>query len=354
MHPTCSEFWIMSSNHEFEVNGNMEAARALMQRALRVCPLDRNLWIEYLKLELRNLVLITERKKKLGIEIESKSLAVPAIVVKNSLEKFTDDQFRCELVKVLREFRQLPGVDALIKENVLGTSTKASCEFIERHMYSDEEFSDKFALCLSEYDAYLKDTKSSEVLEHMINFMMNAQKLVDDKNVSNLIQERISMLLELSDEMDILSEDLYQTWIQQSFSNTSEDGLTIQLLNKALQRYPRSHTLWKMRLEFLIRSIKVNSGKIDKISFDKIYSFYLSAVQTVDKFDASMSEMFLTWAKQFSFVQSVRDEYIRLLKLNYFNFLPQFLKWNSQVDSLESSRAFYNEMRENSIVSKEF
>ncbi|KAJ2347583.1 U3 snoRNP protein, partial [Coemansia sp. RSA 2618] len=67
-HPYESQLWIKAAAHELEVNMNGSAARALLQRALRLIADDRRLWIEYFRLELLLVEKIKARRRVLGID----------------------------------------------------------------------------------------------------------------------------------------------------------------------------------------------------------------------------------------------------------------------------------------------
>ncbi|ORX70362.1 hypothetical protein DL89DRAFT_223395, partial [Linderina pennispora] len=72
-HPYEVRLWIMAAAYEFEVNVNGSAARALLQRGLRVNPKDKRLWIEYFRLELMLVEKIKARRRMLGIDSEKKA-----------------------------------------------------------------------------------------------------------------------------------------------------------------------------------------------------------------------------------------------------------------------------------------
>ncbi|CAN1799027.1 U3 small nucleolar RNA-associated protein 6 homolog [Linum perenne] len=65
-HPKVSGVWIYAAAWEFDQNLNVEAARALMQSGLRVCPTSEDLWVEYLRMELTYLNKLKARKVALG------------------------------------------------------------------------------------------------------------------------------------------------------------------------------------------------------------------------------------------------------------------------------------------------
>jgi U3 small nucleolar RNA-associated protein 6 len=67
LHPSEASLWIYASVWEFEHNRNAGAARALMQRGLRMCPGSAELWAEYFRLELLYAHTLRMRRKILGI-----------------------------------------------------------------------------------------------------------------------------------------------------------------------------------------------------------------------------------------------------------------------------------------------
>ncbi|PIA13624.1 hypothetical protein COEREDRAFT_83332 [Coemansia reversa NRRL 1564] len=67
-HPYESQMWIKAAAHELDVNSNSNAARVLLQRALRLIPEDQHLWIEYFRLEMLLVEKIKTRRRILGID----------------------------------------------------------------------------------------------------------------------------------------------------------------------------------------------------------------------------------------------------------------------------------------------
>lgn len=68
-HPKVPGVWIYAAAWEFDHNLNVEAARAIMQSGLRVCPTSEDLWIEYLRMELTFLNKLKARKVALGEDV---------------------------------------------------------------------------------------------------------------------------------------------------------------------------------------------------------------------------------------------------------------------------------------------
>ncbi|KAJ2549864.1 U3 snoRNP protein [Coemansia sp. RSA 1933] len=70
-HPYDAKMWIVAADNQFRDNGNGGAARKLMQRALRVNPKSKMLWMEYYRLELLLVEKIKARRRVLGIDGQS-------------------------------------------------------------------------------------------------------------------------------------------------------------------------------------------------------------------------------------------------------------------------------------------
>jgi hypothetical protein len=67
LHSGCAALWTYAAAWEFEHNLNAAAARALMQRGLRMCKDTPGLWHEYFRMELLYALRLRERRCVLGI-----------------------------------------------------------------------------------------------------------------------------------------------------------------------------------------------------------------------------------------------------------------------------------------------
>ncbi|KAL4452190.1 hypothetical protein ABPG75_007852 [Micractinium tetrahymenae] len=75
LHSGCAALWTHAAAWEFEANQNAAAARALMQRGLRMCKHAPQLWHEYFRLELLYALRLRERRRVLGIAAGDGELA---------------------------------------------------------------------------------------------------------------------------------------------------------------------------------------------------------------------------------------------------------------------------------------
>ncbi|CAM6120078.1 unnamed protein product [Calypogeia fissa] len=69
LHPKVPGLWMYTAAWEFEHRLNVKAARALMQRGLRICSHAENLWLEYFRMELTYMQKLKARRVALGLEM---------------------------------------------------------------------------------------------------------------------------------------------------------------------------------------------------------------------------------------------------------------------------------------------
>ena len=99
LHPKNDDFWMQAAVHELEMNNNVQAARTLFQRALRVNKHSRKLWLRYFELELWNVSRTSERSRILGLDDTSESLqqGAPTVVFKHALMTNPEVDLACDM-----------------------------------------------------------------------------------------------------------------------------------------------------------------------------------------------------------------------------------------------------------------
>jgi U3 small nucleolar RNA-associated protein 6 len=68
MHPTKAELWLYAAKWALEAESDVNGARSYMQRGTRFCNRNKELWIEYAKLEMIYLAKIGMRRRMLGLD----------------------------------------------------------------------------------------------------------------------------------------------------------------------------------------------------------------------------------------------------------------------------------------------
>ncbi|EFJ19658.1 hypothetical protein SELMODRAFT_419083 [Selaginella moellendorffii] len=123
LHPNIPGLWMYAASWDFEHNLDVSAARALMQRGLRMCPHSEDLWLEYFRMELSYAQKLKSRMLVLGIESEEidagkeqresdLSVKLAWVIFKNAIVAVPSSaRFRQRFVEVLDRF-------ALVKSTI--------------------------------------------------------------------------------------------------------------------------------------------------------------------------------------------------------------------------------------------
>jgi U3 small nucleolar RNA-associated protein 6 len=114
LHPNCASLWTYAAAWEFEHNANAVAARALMQRGIRMCKDAPSLWHEYFRMELLYAARLVARRQVLGLTIDNSTNeglsmssdqdAAAALVLKGAVAKVVYNS-AIDTVKDSLEFR---------------------------------------------------------------------------------------------------------------------------------------------------------------------------------------------------------------------------------------------------------
>ncbi|KAL8735638.1 MAG: hypothetical protein Q9166_000807 [cf. Caloplaca sp. 2 TL-2023] len=68
LHPTSPELWIYAAKYAWDDRADITESRGYMQRGLRFCSHSKQLWSEYMKLEMIYLAKISARRQVLGLD----------------------------------------------------------------------------------------------------------------------------------------------------------------------------------------------------------------------------------------------------------------------------------------------
>jgi U3 small nucleolar RNA-associated protein 6 len=132
LHPNCASLWTYAAAWEFEHNANAVAARALMQRGIRMCKDVPSLWHEYFRMELLYAARLVARRQVLGLTMDNNADATTtttteqdaatALVLKGAVAKVVYNsaidtikhslEFRAGFLEVLHSV-ELPAKDEL-------------------------------------------------------------------------------------------------------------------------------------------------------------------------------------------------------------------------------------------------
>jgi U3 small nucleolar RNA-associated protein 6 len=135
VHPRNVGLWIEAASHEFfgyvegdkvHGGGSIQAARVLMQRALRINATAQDLWIQYFCLELHYLQKLRGRREILQLSSKEdeqdalfKDAPIVTIVYKNAIKAVPESvAFRMKFLDMCRLFPQTDSLELLITESM--------------------------------------------------------------------------------------------------------------------------------------------------------------------------------------------------------------------------------------------
>lgn len=361
LHPTQVGLWILAADFEYEFNGNMVAARALMQKGLRFNPESQKLWTEYFKLELFYLKKILERNSVLGIsspEAENDAHflngAIPLEIFKNVVAQFPKDFEFCLLF--LQNFLEICSTedpcnyyDVLIKS--FPNNPKIRTAVAERHISrvdpSTEEFFGKLSLVMVEYNELLAEFQDPIILDYCLKFLQKISSY--SAAIKESVESRILEILEFAHEKEFLTEELYLKWADFPFADTHK------VLNMALKVFPNSLAIWKKRCEIVLENVGDCVGLEEQ---NKIQSFIHKAASNVALNESKVIWLlYLDWQyahlNSESFIASCHRAFSHD-KSYLMDVIDRFLLALCDCEGADSVRTFYRKWMKDNLVSSDF
>jgi U3 small nucleolar RNA-associated protein 6 len=141
-HSLQPDLWILAANYEFE-RGNMTSVRSLLQRGIRTVKNSKELWLSYLKFELKYLEVL-RREVDMGLDLGLKATPAEPLVPSSAplgTEESTEDSQVVQQLKL--EEQNIPkatGKDQLENPFLKGSLVKILYKHITQEFASDIDF----------------------------------------------------------------------------------------------------------------------------------------------------------------------------------------------------------------------
>jgi U3 small nucleolar RNA-associated protein 6 len=366
-HGTKYWLWIMAAKFEFEVMVSPSSARSLFQRALRLMPQEKKLWLEYFKFELLYVELVQKRqavlertKEEIQNNEEDAVLQgkIVQIVFNNAQETIENDpKFVCSFVKILYEFSQFSFVESFIdhvysvlkekySSNALAQSLLAQRPLVNERKMLDEatkkEQDISFMIAVLEqqvrenYEEELKNSRvdKNELWNLYLDFCVRRLSQASDSTKNEHIAT-CDQVFSLANEQISLTPERYLEWV--SIVDNKRARLVIQ---KATDRYPNDPTLWNKRLSLLVetstdsKTIK-NEFKLACQNSDikKSALIWNTIIEYAQEHDSKWTEELFEQSQSESLDLSVALE----LKSKY-------LQWINQTKSIKQVRKLFDKL----------
>lgn len=268
IHNSKPDLWILAAKWEWETNNSPENARHLLQMGLRYLNTNKQLWLEYFRMELLYAEKLRQRKTVLGIdeslpEADEMSDAVlegqiAEVVHQKALENIPDDvDFILSFLPVCRLF----DFTKPIKDKILSslrekysdrpqTWDALAREHLSGESY-DEEAESKFHAV---YEEALKDTVLPKDQIWKLYLSTCLEYIEKQSATKGVIEKRITKIFSLFEKAEkdgFLTEDLYSKWIQ-VLVNVGLVDKAEDTIKRAISQHSKSVLLWKQYLHLNI------------------------------------------------------------------------------------------------------
>eukprot|EP00794_Sanderia_malayensis_P009213 gene9213-10187_t len=366
LHPGNPSVWIMASKHEFEENGNINNARALMQKSLRINQDSKTLWLEYFRLELLHVDKIKKRRDVLSISTENEEFSggeVPEIFLANktasivynkAIEVFPDDvEFRLSFLPLYRLFKDTEenqdeiysGLlkdfpdnekvhDAVAKRPLQDTMSSASTG----ESKSDEDWKISESQSCDLYEEAVRKFQTGSMYEFYLQTFLELSKR-DCENPEQTTARRLRTVLRIlhsAEENTCITEEMFLVWSELLLNIGDEQG-SLEVLSRAVKIFPTA-SLYE-------RLLTLSSEQIDDI--EAVNKEFEDCLEKLEK-----SESLPVW-KLWINVSSVRNpqgvkaiyEKLLLSSKNIVEFgRLSYLQWIYENEGLKSARKAFKRL----------
>ncbi|XP_036622961.1 U3 small nucleolar RNA-associated protein 6 homolog isoform X2 [Trichosurus vulpecula] len=288
IHPNKPALWIMAAKWEMEDCLSSESARHLFLRALRFHPESPKLYQEYFRMELMS----AEKQRKEKQEFEQAKMDLDAldypeevlngglarIVYKEAVSKIKGAEFHLSLLSIAKLFTFAQDLQKEIYDHlqVLHAGDPLTWDFVARRELELEsqlpeevaskqrkaaEVARREERCCAVYEEAVSSLATEAMWKCYITFCLERfNRKTNNKELREKRQERAVDVFKRAHEAMLLSEDLYQQWLDLLLGL----GFTETALGVALaitDCCPDSAARWQLQLQLLIR---LESSKVDE------------------------------------------------------------------------------------------
>lgn len=312
-HPTNPDIWCNAANWEIETNLNMDAARSLLQRGIRINNESREIWICYFKLELEYNIKLLDRKNILGLNQDDVSLTVlknfeiPRLVYQEAISIIKDLEFKKMLLDLLDSFDGDYEQLYCVIYDSLDASIECISVLCQRHVRNINPNSQKFPSQLQktvqEYSTHL--LSSPKLIIELIKFMDEIHSKTSSK-LQDYISSIILKSCNIAQDSCTITPPIYKIW--QKYTSSS-------VYSRSILLFPNETDLWVEHLKSTNElEVEFKNASSNKINLDVISSIYFSICEInhtnfISFFKSSMFQGFII-----PYLERIPD-YIELYKI---------------------------------------
>eukprot|EP00898_Chlorokybus_atmophyticus_P002219 jgi/Chlat1/2999/Chrsp2S04709 len=310
LHPTVPGLWVYAAQWEFEHNANIKAARALMQRGLRMCPKSETLWHEYFRMELLYLQKLRTRRAVLGVDNSNSNgdadagepelaiaVAVATAIYRNAIAAVPDSlAFRVKFLELLQPFNGTQSVADGVYDSLAADFSRDEQAWdcrARRYIQPGSTINGKalkpkkaLALAVKVYEESLVEVGSARMFELYVQFL---QELLPARQLDggsaqpalqrSLLHDLLLDVLSRASQANIHSHFLLQTRVN-LLKQLQRPAYALDVLRTACSQQPADARVWILRLE--LEGEQLPSAVINATVVAKLFTEALRAVAASD------------------------------------------------------------------------
>lgn len=333
IHPREPFFYLTASNFYLK-NQNFNAARVVLQRALRLCS-NQQLWKEYLSLELKFAQHIA--KESPDSEVTS-DFAIATIVYKNALKEYNNVAFNLELLVVyIKNTQKIDLLENLLESEI--PESKILSKFLssfkgEQYLQLLELIVEAFTkkgvdTIFKEYFTFLHLQLQAQENGHLVEFFKTTISELFNSCVPTVDYYLLKYEYTKDPqhlEMGLKSFNDIELWLKLC------ETLDTKVFERALDRYPENKEIWAQYLIHIQSQDYSESGENVFRNAMKVHDFGIMFIEYLMKsgdFDPKLWE----------FMQTSHS------KETWEHVVNMKMEWNAKVKYFERAHLLYPSQR---------
>lgn len=300
LHPHAAHLWIEAAWWEFQGQGRIGAARALLQRALRLLPKDPRLWLACFRLELEWGAMMHERHCILGIQADASdakawSPALPLLVHRHALRAVGSATLHQEMLQLVQkgDFHIFEGLAAGMQAN----ASEALVEIPElAEQINLQDSTEAIGKTLQTLNSLVAERtkeglcKSIALLRSLL-YNESSERMMEEEEREALLDKLDQVYQCAWEEKDCLDVGMFLDWLQLMPQEIPEKE---SLFKEGLERFPESSELRLAYLENLMHGnslwfsrscqlIGSSPSSCRHVLLSKLIDMTISASVTIDE-----------------------------------------------------------------------